>query len=122
MSSQSPHPEEAWEFLKYLTNAKSQREWMELTGAPPARKSLAEDWYSIFPTMSPEEVEELHLGGLKHGRESPNHLLVRFDQLNQVVSSAVDPIVNNEATAADVLPDANAELTATLQQIKAEYE
>ena len=72
--------------------------------------------------MSPDEVKELHLGALRHGRESPNHLLVRFDQLNQVVGAAVDPIVNNEAKAADVLPDANAQLEEALQSIKAEYE
>ena len=48
-------------------------------------------------------------------------LLVRFDQLNQVVGSALDPIFNNEAKAADVLPDANAQLEAALQQIKDEY-
>jgi multiple sugar transport system substrate-binding protein len=122
MSAQTDHPDEAWEFLKYLVSPETQRSYMELTGTPPARISLAEDWYKLFPTMSPEEVKELHLGALKHGRESPNHLLVRFDQLNQVVNAAVDPIVNNEAKAADVLPDANAQLEEALQSIKAEYE
>jgi multiple sugar transport system substrate-binding protein len=122
LSAKTDHPDEAWEFLKYLVSPETQRSYMELTGTPPARISLAEDWYKLFPTMTPEEVKELHLGGLKHGRESPNHLLVRFDQLNQVVNAAVDPIVNNEAKAADVLPDANAQLEEALQSIKAEYE
>jgi len=122
LSAHTDHPDEAWEFLKYLASPEVQKGFMELTGAPPARISLAEGWYKQFPTMTPEEVRELHLGALKHGRESPNHLLVRFDQLNQVVNAAVDPIVNNEAKAADVLPDANAQLEKALQSIKAEYE
>jgi len=122
MSAKTDHPDEAWEFLKYLVSPDTQRSYMELTGTPPARISLAEDWYKLFPTMTPEEVKELHLGGLQHGRESPNHLLVRFDQLNQVVNAALDPIFNNEAKAADVLPDANAQLEAALQQIQAEYQ
>ncbi len=121
MSSQTPHPDEAWEFLKYLASAEVQRQWMELVKAPPARISLAEDWYTLFPTMTPEEVKELHLGALQYGRESPNHLLVRFDQLNQVVSAALDPVFNNETTAAEALPAADAELEAALQQIQAEY-
>jgi multiple sugar transport system substrate-binding protein len=121
LSAKTEHPDEAWEFLKYLASPEVQRGWMELVGAPPARKSLAEDWYEHFPTMTPEEVEELHLGALKHGRESPNHLLVRFDQLNQVVNSALDPIFNNEAEAADVLPEANEELEEALKSIKEEY-
>jgi multiple sugar transport system substrate-binding protein len=94
---------------------------MTLTGAPPARASLAEKWYKQFPSMTPEEVKEVHLGALKHGKESPNHFLVRFDQLNQVVTSALDPVFNNEAMAADVLPDANKKLEETLKQIAAEY-
>ncbi len=122
MSAQTEHPDEAWEFLKYLVSAEQQRQWMELTSAPPARISLAEDWYKQFPTMTPEEVKENHLGALRHGRESPNHLLVKFDQLNQVVSAALDPIFNNEAKAVDVLPDANTQLEEAMQQIKAEYE
>jgi multiple sugar transport system substrate-binding protein len=121
MSSKTDHPEEAWTFLNYLASAEVQKGWMELTGAPPARNSLAEGWYTQFPTMSPEEVKENHLGALKHGRESPNHLLVRFDQLNQVVGSCLDPIFNNEASAADTLPQCDADLEAALQQIEAEY-
>ena len=121
MSALTPHPQEAWTFLKYLASAEAQQGWMELTSAPPARISLAEGWYSQFPTMTPAEVEELHITGLQYGRESPNHLLVRFDQLNQVVSSCVDPIVNNEANAADTLPDCNVQLEEALQSIQAEY-
>jgi multiple sugar transport system substrate-binding protein len=94
---------------------------MQLTGAPPVRISLAEEWYRQFPSMTPDEVKEVHLGALRHGRESPNHLLVKFDQLNQIVSSAVDPIINNERTAAEVLPAANKQLIEALKQIQAEY-
>jgi len=104
MSAKTTHPDEAWEFLKYLVSPEAQRGWMELVKAPPVRLSLAEDWYKQYPTMTPEEVKENHLGALKYGRESPNHLLVRFDQLNHVVGSALDPIFNNTANAADTLP------------------
>jgi hypothetical protein len=71
--------------------------------------------------MTPAEVKENHLGALKYGRESPNHLLVRFDQLNQVVGSALDPIFNNTANAAATLPEANTKLEEALRSIKAEY-
>lgn len=121
LSSRTEHPDEAWTFLKYLASPEVQRGWMELTGAPPVRKSLAEDWYKQFPSMTPEEVQEVHLGALDHGRESPNHLLVRFDQLNQIVTSALDPVFNNEQSAADALPAANEALTEALQQIQTEY-
>lgn len=121
LSSKTAHPDEAWTFLSYLSSPEVQRGWMELTGAPPVRASLAEGWYQQFPSMTPEEVKEVHLGALANGRESPNHLLVRFDQLNQIVTSAVDPISNNEQSAADALPPANEQLTEALQQIQSEY-
>jgi multiple sugar transport system substrate-binding protein len=121
LSSKTTHPDEAWTFLKYLASPDVQEGWMKLTGAPPARISLAEKWYKQFPSMTPEEVKAVHLGALKHGRESPNHLLVRFDQLNQIVSSAVDPIMNNEKTPGQTLPDANKALIEALKQIQAEY-
>jgi multiple sugar transport system substrate-binding protein len=120
LSSKTSHPEEAWTLLKYLASPEVQEGWMTLTGAPPVRFSLAEKWYGQFPSMTPEEVKEVHLGALKHGRESPNHLLVRFDQLNEVVNAAVSPIMNNEASPADVLPKANEQLTETLKKIQAE--
>jgi multiple sugar transport system substrate-binding protein len=121
MSSKTAHPQEAWEFLKYLASPEVQKGWTDLTGAPPVRVSMEDPWYKSFPTMTPDEVKEVFLGSLKYGRESPNHLLVRFDQLDQVVGSALDPIINNEKQAADVLPDANAKLEDALKQIAAEY-
>lgn len=122
LSSKSAHPNEAWTFLKYLASKEVQESWTKLTGAPPVRKSLLESWYKQFPSMTPEQVKEVFEGSLKHGRESPNHLLVKFDQLNQVVSSAVDPIVNNEKKAAETLPEANKKLIEALKQIQAEYQ
>jgi len=121
LSSKTGHPQEAWAFLKYLVSADVQEQWMNLTGAPPVRLSLAEKWYQQFPSMKPEEVKEVALGAIKYGRESPNHLLVKFDQLDQVVKSAVDPINNNEKKAADVMGDVNIKLTAALKQIEADY-
>jgi multiple sugar transport system substrate-binding protein len=121
LSSKTAHPEEAWTFLKYLASPEVQASWSKLTLAPPVRKSLLSDWYKGFPGMTPAEVEEVFQGSLKYGRESPNHLLVKFDQLNQVVQSAVDPIVNNEKMASETLPAANTALEDALKQIQAEY-
>lgn len=122
LSSKSPHPEEAWTFLKYLVSPDVQASWTKLTGAPPVRASLLDGWYKQFPSMKPEGVKEVFEGSLKYGRESPNHLLVKFDQLNQVVGSAVDPISNNDKTAADALPAANTALIEALKSIQAEYQ
>jgi len=121
LSAKTAHPNEAWTFLKYLTSPEVQASWTKLTGAPPIRTSLLEDWYKQFPGMAPEKVKEVFLGSLKHGRESPNHLLVKFDQLDSVVSPAADQIFNNTAKPADILPTANKDLIEALKRIQSEY-
>jgi len=120
MSSKTPHPQEAWEFFKYLISKDTMATLSKLTLNPPVRMSLIDDWYKSIPGMTPEAVKETYQGSLKYGKESPNHLLVRFDQLDQVVGAALDPIVNNKATAADTLPAANKKLIETLKQIQTE--
>ncbi len=120
--SKSKHPEEGWTFLKYLSEAPQQRSWMAATGAPPARISLGAEWFAMFPSMEPANVERVHLGALARGRESPENRLVRFDLLDAAVSEAVVPVIRNEKDAADTLPEANPRLIQALKQIRAEYQ
>jgi multiple sugar transport system substrate-binding protein len=120
MSSKSLHPQETWAFLKYLVSPVVQKSWSKATFSPPVRKSLLEDWYAGFSTMAPDQVKEVFEGSLKYGKESPSHLLVHFDRLNQVVSDALDPILNKKATAQETLPAANQKLIETLQEIRSE--
>jgi multiple sugar transport system substrate-binding protein len=122
LSATSKHPDEAWEFLKYLLSVDAQRAYMEAVGAPPVRKSLLPEFFKLYPSMTPEEAETCFVGGVRHGFESPNHLLVRFDLLNRVVTAALDPVFLGEKTAAETLPQANRELIEALRDIKAEYE
>jgi len=121
MSSKTKHPEESWQFISYLASLDVQKQWMESGGAPPARLSLLDTWYHEFPTMSPEEVKEVHLGAIKYGRACPCDFTVRYDQIDQFLYSAVDRIFNNQSTAAEVLPEANRQLEELLSKIMKEY-
>ncbi|NOZ29930.1 MAG: ABC transporter substrate-binding protein [Chloroflexi bacterium] len=121
LSSKTDHPDEAWEFLKFLVSKDSQKAYMEAVGAPPVRKSLQADFFKLYPSMTPQEAEEAFIGGVQHGAESPNHLLVRFDQINNVITSALDPVMLGEKPAAEVLPEADKELEKTLEQIRREF-
>ncbi len=120
MSSKTPHPNEAWTFFKFLISKETMASLVNVTHNPPVRLSLVQDWYKTIPNMTVDEVKAAFDGSLKYGKESPNHLLVRFDQLDQVVGAALDPINNNKATAADTLPAANQKLIAALKQIQTE--
>ena len=121
MSSKTAHPNEAWTFLKFLTAPAQQESWMKLTGAPPVRVSLAETWYRQFPGMDPEQVKRVHLGALTYGRESPHHMLVKYDQLNLVINTVTNLILSNQVTAAGSLPDAKKNLDNALVKIQSEF-
>ena len=43
ISSRTNYPEEAWEFVKYLTGYEGTKKFVEITGEIPARYSVAED-------------------------------------------------------------------------------
>lgn len=42
------HPEEAWAFLRWLYSEPVQREFLEITGWQPARRSLGFDWVDVI--------------------------------------------------------------------------
>ena len=121
LSSQSRYPDHAWEFMKFLVSADVQQKWMELTGAPPTRQSLYEEWDQQIPGMSPAALREVHEGVFEQGHESPSHKLVRYEYLNTVITNALQPLFNNKATAAEVLPGINVEVEAALHEIEVGY-
>lgn len=122
MSSTSLHPNEAWEFIKFLSSKDIQEGWMDTGGVPPARISLLDKWYHSFRTMSPEEVKQVHLGAIKYGVACPCDFMVRYDQIDAFLATTLDPIINNQSQAKDVLPDANSKLDKLLEQIQNDYQ
>jgi multiple sugar transport system substrate-binding protein len=120
LSAKTTHPQEAWAFYKYLVSPEVQLGWMKVTYAPPARQSLLAAWTKLFPSMTPAEVQEAFAGALKYGWESPSHLLVHYDQIDQLLSGDLAPVFNNQATVDETLPYTNQKLIDLLKQIKAQ--
>ncbi len=113
--------EDAWTFVKFLIREDNARAYMKATNTPPAQKKLQEEWYQQFECMSPEQVKEVYQGAFRHGLESSNHLLVRWDELNQIWGNALGAFFNDpNAKAADVLPQLEKDLTEALQRIAEE--
>jgi multiple sugar transport system substrate-binding protein len=119
LSNKSAHPNEAWEFFKYLASPEVQRDYMATVGATPARASLLEEWYKTFPTMTPEQVRQVHLGSLKYGSVAPENMIIGWDeQLYPIILKADQAIWKNEQPVADILHAANQELINKLKQIQ----
>ena len=71
--------------------------------------------------MPPEKAKQVFEGAFTHGRESSNHLLVKWDSLNQAWTNLLDPFWSDpEAKAADVLPQVEQAVNDELTKINAE--
>ena len=121
LSAKSEHPQEAWTFLKYLLEAPQQEAWMNLSKAAPTRKSLLDKWAAQFTSMKPDEVKQVVLGAYKYGRETPAHMLVKYNLLEPLLRNAAEPILQNKMKPADVLVETRKKLDSALQQIQAEF-
>lgn len=117
--------EDAWNFVKFLVREDNARAYMQATNTPPTQGKLLEEWYGQFECMQPEDVKQVYQGAFAHGYESSNHLMVRFDELNQTWDNLLSELWNNpDAKAADILPNVEAAVNEALERIaqEAEYE
>jgi multiple sugar transport system substrate-binding protein len=112
----------SWDFIKYLASPDSAKAYTEATGTPPTRTSLLKDYYKQYEKcMAPDKVEQVFAGAFTHGRESSNHLLVKFDELSSTWNNLLDPYWSDpEGKAADILPQVEADVNAALQRVREE--
>jgi len=109
----------AWDFVKFLSSKEQQEAYTKATGTPPVRASLLADYYKSYEKCMPaDKVKEVFEGAFTHGRESSNHLLVRWDQLNQTWTNDLATFwTTPDAKAEDVLKQVETDVNKDLQQI-----
>lgn len=112
----------AWNFVKFLGSAEQQAAYTAATGTPPVRQSLLNDYYKQYEKCVPaEKTKESFQGAFAHGRESSNHLLVKFDELSQTWDNLLSPFWNDpEARAEDLMPILETDVNAALERIRTE--
>lgn len=113
--------DDSWEFVKFLVREDNARSYMQATNTPPTQSKLQEEWFGQFGCMEPDAVKQVYQGAFAHGVESSNHMIVRYDELDQIWNNTfsayfLDPTGN----AADIMPDLEAELTDALVRIAEE--
>jgi multiple sugar transport system substrate-binding protein len=112
----------AWDFIKYLAAPDSSKAYTEATGTPPVRTSLLDGYYKQYEKcMAPDKVKEVFTGAFTHGRESSNHLLVKYDELSSIWTNGLSTFdTDPEGKAADVLPQVEADVNDALKRVREE--
>ncbi len=95
ISAATPHPDEAWEFVKFLASPDGGAgSYMTDVGRTPAESGLLARWYEATAAelgMDARDLREVHEGALKYGRRSDNHLVAYYpiilDTMNQSMGS-----------------------------------
>ncbi|MDQ3856644.1 MAG: extracellular solute-binding protein, partial [Chloroflexota bacterium] len=112
----------AWTFVKFLVSPEQAAKYTETTGTPPTQTALLKDYYKQFSKcMKPEDMKKVFEGAFTHGRESSNHLMVKWDALNQIWSNNLTPYWSKaNADTKQVLQTIQDQTTNKLQSIKQE--
>jgi multiple sugar transport system substrate-binding protein len=107
ISNKCPHPEEAWRFLKYLTNPSSIRRYVKI-GLLSPRKSIAEETYRhLDPGFHPQHLRIAYdaLAYAEIGPQSPDFIEIALEviqpEIDRILSENVPvPVACNRATEA----------------------
>lgn len=112
----------AWTFVKFLTTKEQQAAYTNATGTPPVRSSLLNDYYKQYEKCMPtDKMKQAFEGAFTHGRESSNHLLVKWDELNTTWNNMLSPYWDDpEGKAADILPQVETAVNDALTKINQE--
>jgi multiple sugar transport system substrate-binding protein len=118
LSAKSKYPDAAWEMIKYLTTTAGARQYMRATNTPVPHSGLLSEWFRIFKTMRPEDVKLCYDGALKSGYLSIQNDLVAYDRIRSLIGNELNPVLNGQAKAKDVMAGLDSKLARLLRRIK----
>ncbi|GIN70852.1 sugar ABC transporter substrate-binding protein [Bacillus sp. J14TS2] len=117
ISAKSKHPDEAWEFIKFLIDPeKGAKELVEMTNETPANSQLMDLWLDHVAEqagMTNEQLKELHEGAIKYGFEADNHLIRNFSTILNTINQNINAIYDGTKDIDEGLNDLDAQLRAT---------
>lgn len=121
ISKDSEYPDEAWEFIKYITDPEGggYQQMVDLNN-PPVYDQLKEEYYETIAdheniAMTSDEVREVIQGSLKYGRAPDNHKIAGFTSIRAVMDQTMDGVFNNSTDIDDALEEMDKQLKSLKQ-------
>ena len=96
ISAFSQHPDEAWEFLKFVASPECVEPWTDIMGIVPPLQSVAESEVFLKPGEPPMHIN-VFTEGAAYLRPDPRH--PKFTQAAQIAGSELDRLSIGEVDA-----------------------
>lgn len=103
MARNSPHPEAAWEFLKFLTSAEGERIQREYAAVMPMRYSTMEDF--LYDPMPPAN-KRIYAEMLEPGLNAPWERFEKWLQYNTIINEEFQPMWEGQLSVANAIENA----------------
>lgn len=109
IAKNTPHPDAAWKFLKFITNPDfGLKKYMEETSATPPTKGLMNQWLKSMSKQINEpvaKIKQVQEGAIKHGVESANHMVKNWSTVNNYVNQPLKSYYQGNKTLKDTLAE-----------------
>ncbi|MFO7320708.1 MAG: sugar ABC transporter substrate-binding protein [Chloroflexota bacterium] len=99
ISAFSQHPEEAWEFLKFVISQPAVERWTDIMGIVPPLQSVAQSEVFLKPDLPPENIQ-VFTEGSAYLRPDPQH--PAFTQASQIAVSELQALWLGGVSAQEV--------------------
>ena len=117
MSAGTEHPEEAWEFLKFILSPEGQRVMARAGSGIPALKSLADDPSWRGSGLPPQNLDAF-IDSVKYGMPWQETLTFSRPEVADVVNEAFERVFIGQATAEEAFREADRKITKVLARDK----
>lgn len=123
LGKQAPNKEGGWALIKYLLTPAAQQAFARVTGTAPAIKAAEDEWFKLMGDHLPvSDVRRVTDAALKHSFELSQHTFAKWAEILAAIRKAVDPIWQNQTTAAEALRAGKPVVDQIVAQAYQEYQ
>jgi ABC-type glycerol-3-phosphate transport system substrate-binding protein len=116
VSARSKAPQESWKFVKYMTSAEKQLEWVKSTGSVPSRMDVSNDEY--FTSGDGSKVIARAMKVLDYGRDPGAYTLDPFTLVWDTCYNNLNTITAGQVTTEEGLANMQKAATEMIKNLK----
>ena len=120
IASITKHPDEAWEFVKYVTSRQGQISYARFVAFPPSRQSVLPAFLETIESasgMSRSEALTALSGALQHSRAAQDEIIGGTSVIQQILDEELQPMLQGERDVRQALEAAERRANIALRDL-----